>query len=219
MRLSVRQRKSTRTRAGRLMTKHIMIDIETYATTADAAIVSIGACTFELGDGGTVAAGEETFIVGIDPDFYDDNPRFFLDPKTEAWWKTQSKEARDSLKINQQQTLPLALDLMNEWFEEAGFDRDANPFVNSAQRVWANPASFDLVILRNGAKHAYGSTEDVPWHYRQETCCRTHSWLFANERKDAFRNRKVLLGGLEPHRADHDAIRQARIVQYIEAAR
>lgn len=200
------------------MSKHMMIDIETISTAGNAAIVSIGACTFELGDN-VVAAGEETFLVGIDPEWYDCHPEFHVDPRTVGWWAKQSKEARASLKINQVQTLPLALDLMQTWFEKVEFNKDNRPFAPDAQRVWANPCQFDLVILRNGARHAYGTTDDVPWHYRQETCCRTHSWLFAEERKLAFQNKKVLFADLQKHRADHDAVRQARVVQMIEAQR
>ena len=206
---------------------HIMIDIETLSTASNAAIVSIGACTFSLDDDAVAAGyGAKTFLVGIHPDFYDfgtltppisgTGNSFHVDPKTVAWWKKQSKEARDSLKINQVQTLPLALDLMQTWFDDVGFMPSHNPFYKGAKRIWANPAAFDLVILRNGARHAYGSTDDVPWHYRQETCCRTHSWLFPELAREAGRKHH---GELEKHRADHDAIRQARVVQFIEASR
>lgn len=202
------------------ISKHIMIDIETLATSANAAIISIGACTFRLGEVEKYEIGE-TFLVGIDPAFYDyGTPGFDVCKRTVAWWSKQSKEARAGLRINLVQTLPLALDRMGKWFEDVGFEKDNQPFRKDAQRIWAYPTSFDLVILRNGAKFAYGDTDEVPWHYRQEMCARTHMSLFDDLRAEA-REHFNATGSIDfvAHRADHDAIRQAHAVQYVEAHR
>jgi hypothetical protein len=45
--------------------RDIMLDIETLATRNDAAIIQIGACTFDE---------KSTFIVSVDQDFYLDGP-------------------------------------------------------------------------------------------------------------------------------------------------
>ncbi|KKN32982.1 hypothetical protein LCGC14_0808540 [marine sediment metagenome] len=198
------------------MSKHLMIDIETLSTRSNAAIVSIGACMFnpELEYDEWPCAGMlDSFIVGVNPDYYYTG-RFHVDPKIEAWWKRQSKEARAGLKINMASTLPLAMDKFTTWVEEQGFVKTSSPWKEDSGRVWANPPQFDLVILRDAAQHTYGSYDDVPWHYRQETCCRTHSYL---NRKHAQVARAFppLIDGLVAHRADHDAIRQARMVQLI----
>ncbi|KKK93085.1 hypothetical protein LCGC14_2696440, partial [marine sediment metagenome] len=60
------------------MSKHLMVDIETLSTRSNAAIVSIGACMFDPNDGW---AGDNSFIVGVNPDYYYTG-RFHVDPKT-----------------------------------------------------------------------------------------------------------------------------------------
>ncbi len=202
------------------MSKHLMVDIETLSTRSNAAIVSIGACMFnpELEDDEEPCAGVlASFIVGVNPDYYYTG-RFHVDPKTESWWKKKSKEARAGLKINMASTLPLAMDKFTTWVEEQGFVKTEKPWKDGSSRVWAKPPQFDLVILRNAAQHTYGSTNDVPWHYRQETCCRTHTYL-NKEYAHIARHFPPLTGGLVAHRADHDAIIQARMVQLINRQR
>ncbi len=196
------------------MSKHMMIDIETLSTRSNAAIVSIGACMFDpnLEPTESYVVAADAFVVGVNPDYYYTG-RFHVDPKTESWWKRQSKEARAGLKINQASTLPLALDRFCTWIEAQDFEKTTTPWTKDSSRVWANPPQFDLVILRDAAQHAYGSTNDVPWHYRQETCCRTHMYLHPDAAADA--RGCQLDTGLIAHRADHDAVRQARLVQYI----
>ena len=204
------------------MSKHLMIDIETLSTRSNAAIVSIGACLFnpELEADEPCAGVLDSFIVGVNPDYYYTG-RFHVDPKTEAWWKKQSKEVRAGLKINMVSTLPLAMDKFTTWVEEQEFVKTATPWKDGSSRVWANSPQFNLVILRSAAQHTYGSTNDVPWHYRQETCCRTHTYL--NRSRLWPPGGVAALPRLEPstceglvaHRADHDAIRQARLVQLI----
>ena len=203
------------------MAKHVMIDLETYSTRSNAAIVSIGACTFHLDGSGVHEAGEhESFIVGINPESYDSIPTttFHEDARTIAWWAKQPKAARDSLKINLVQTLPLAMDKLYAWFEDVGFIKSSSPYSVTDSKVWANPTSFDLVILQNAAVFTYGDADQLPWHFRQEMCGRTHSALFRQLRDQAYRS-GAIGEGLIKHRADHDAIRQARFVQYIEARR
>lgn len=203
------------------MAKHVMIDLETYSTRSNAAIVSIGACTFHLDGSGSHEASEgESFIAGINPESYDSIPTttFHTDDRTIAWWKKQSKEARAGLKVNLMSSLPLAMDALYAWFEDVGFIKSASPYSVTDSKVWANPTSFDLVILQNAAVFTYGDADQLPWHFRQEMCGRTHSAIFRELRDEAYR--KGATGeGLVQHRADHDAIRQARFVQYIEARR
>ncbi len=201
------------------MSKHLMVDIETLSTRSNAAIVSIGACLFnpELEEDEPCAGVLDSFIVGVNPDYYYTG-RFHVDPKTESWWKRQSKEARAGLKINMASTLPLAMDKFTTWIEEQDFVKTDMPWKDGSARVWANPPQFDLVILRNAAQHTYGSTNDVPWHYRQETCCRTLAYLNPEQARVA-RDTPLITNGLVAHRADHDAIRQARVVQLINRYR
>jgi len=210
----------------KLITKgdQVMIDIETLSSASNAAIVSIGACMFSLEEDAEYAAPEDSFIVGVDTAFYGTVSvpwAFDISQRTMEWWAEQSQEAKDSLVINQVPTVGAAIRQLETWLYVQGFLKDPNPFGPDASRIWAFPPSFDLVILRNAAKHVYGSTNEVPWHYRQETCARTHAWIFEDLSKKAYQGRKTngLLSGLTKHRADHDAVRQARVVQFIERER
>jgi len=187
-----------------------MIDIETLATRNDAAIISIGACKFDLATGMV----SDPFLVSIDPDSYDvDNCPFYLCSETQAWWKKQGKEAQAALKINQVPTIYIALDRMTEWFEDCGFVKG---YQFGGDRLWANPPQFDLSILRHAASKAYGNDNDVPWHYRQEMDMRTLCHL--NHDVNTY-DLPAACELLVKHRADHDAIRQAYVVDKILANR
>ncbi len=202
------------------MAKHIMIDIETLSTQSDAAIISIGACSFHL-DGTGGDCGDETFLISIERDWYDSvMPNVFdVDPLTVAWWDKQDAAAKAALSIDLVDTLPLALDVLKDWFSDIGFVYSTSPFNSTDHKVWANPTSFDLVILRHGAKFAYGSAKAVPWHFRQEMCGRTHSAMYRNIREAVYRSGIAQVPGMIRHRADHDAVAQARMVQEIEKLR
>ncbi len=182
-----------------------MIDIETQSTRNDAAILSIGACKFDLGTGMV----SDPFLVSIDPDSYENDQTFHTDPETVIWWGKQGKAAKDALSINRVGSIFIALDRMNEWFEDSGFTKTHK---HDCDRLWANPPQFDLSILRHAASKAYGSANDVPWHYRQETDMRTLCYL--NQDVDTY-DLPDACSGLIAHRADHDAMRQAYIVDKI----
>lgn len=186
-----------------------MIDIETLATRNDAAILSIGACKFDLATGMV----SDPFLVSIDPESYEGQTNFHLCPKTQAWWKSQGKAAQDALKINQVATIYIALDRMTEWFETSDFVKS---YKFGGDRIWANPPQFDLSIIRHAASKAYGNDNDVPWHYRQEMCMRTLCHLNHDIDTHALPEQ---CSTLVKHRADHDAIRQAYVVDKILARR
>ena len=206
------------------MSRQVMVDIETLSSASDAAIVSIGACMFDLDKDAEYASPDDAFIVGVDPDYYTEpcpHPHFRINTRTMKWWSEQSQDAKDSLQINQMSNISDAMDHFYVWLAEQGFEKDSHPTKPGAAHIWAKPPSFDLVILRHAAAHCYGNTNEVPWHYRQETCARTHAWLFGDIVKSTYVGEKHdgLLSGLFKHRADHDAVRQARVVQYIERYR
>lgn len=196
-----------------------MVDIETLSSASNAAIISIGACMFDMTKGADYADPEDSFIVGIDPEFYTTicPGEFDISARTVKWWSQQSPGARESLRINLMPNLKDALEAFGKWLGDMGFLKDNTPYEKGAARVWAMPSQFDLVILRNAAKYVYGSTNDVPWHYRQETDARTYMWTFGDIEAKAQQGRKTngMLAGLIKHRADHDAVRQARVIQYI----
>lgn len=182
----------------------VMIDIETLATRNDAAIIQIGAVAFDP-ESDTLGA---SMLVSVDKEFYEGNTQFYVDERTKAWWAKQSPEARKSLDMNKVSTIHLAMDRLTEFFEQIEFKKSGNP---GKGVVWARPPQFDLSILRHAASKAYGNDTEVPWHYRQENCMRTAmrstghhiNWDDLGERAE----------DLVHHRADHDAMRQAMVVQ------
>lgn len=189
--------------------KHIMLDIETLATRHDAAIVSIGGVVFSLDSDAPLAGTVEgdSFLVSVKQEFYtelDVNGEYYVDPSTLEWWAQQGQAAQDALSINQVVTPGEALDKMDEFFQKQSFEKS---FQMNSDRVWANPCQFDCVILRNAASIERSSDNMVPWHYRQETCMRTVFWMNNDQ------PRRERDADLVAHRADHDAIAQARALQ------
>lgn len=132
----------------------IMIDLETLSTRADAAILSIGACLFDL------ATGEigKTFHRHIHFSDYPLNGH--VSAETVKWWLKQDEEARQSL-IDQKTavSLPAAMTEL----------RDFVPKSKQAT-FWSNGATFDLIIIRN-ALDRLNYLE--PWSYWQERDVRT----------------------------------------------
>jgi hypothetical protein len=168
------------------MKKHVMVDIETLATSNDAHIIQIGACWgFE-----DQIRMEDNFLVSIE----ERNPALYeIDDRTIEWWKKQSDEAIDSLRYNLVRTVADALDSFDAWLHELGF--------NKHWLIWANSPQFDLVIMRN-AYDTELKCGKAPWHYRQERDVRT-VW------QEIDRKREIALPkGLLKHRADHDAVLQ-----------
>ena len=85
------------------MSDQVMIDIETLSSASNAAIVSIGACMFDMTKGADYADPEDSFLVGIDPEYYPTicPGEFDISARTCKWWSQQSDAARASLMINQ----------------------------------------------------------------------------------------------------------------------
>jgi len=127
-----------------------MLDIETLATTPDAAIVSIGALTFST-DADPI--GQELHISVSSESCREHGRR--VDKDTLDWWGQQPEAARRVLQGGR----PLGPALA----ELAGFLADVD-------EVWANSPAFDCVILES-AYRAVGSAP--PWEYNQRNDVRT----------------------------------------------
>jgi hypothetical protein len=181
-----------------------MLDLETLSTAPTAAILSIGAVCFDE-DGIEPADAEDSFLVSVDPDYYDMQGSFDVDEGTKAWWAKQGKAARDALKINKVGTLPLAMDAFTEWCEKQEYDI-----------VMAKPAHFDIPILSNAARHSYGKNDALPWKHYSVRCFRTVCGIYPEEERMA---RAKVMPQFVAHRADHDAVRQAIDYQYIMSKR
>lgn len=123
---------------------NVMLDLETMGNGPDAAIVAIGAVTFDL------AACE------IGPAYYN---RITLksavqlggviDASTVAWWMQQSDEARQEIYRPGGVTLSDALRSFTVWVAEHTYDAE----------MWGNGASFDNVILRSAyVRRVFGTS-------------------------------------------------------------
>jgi hypothetical protein len=186
--------------------RDIMIDIETLATRNDAAIIQIGACTFDE---------KNTFLVSVDQEFYyqdtqdcqfPEESAYHVDSRTVAWWATQGQEAKDSLAMNVVANPGAALYEFDKWIKSTGFQKS---YKFTGRSVWANGVQFDCSILRYAYSIEQGHNDAAPWHYRQEKDSRTLYALF----RGIGNVKNVDQTGLIKHRADHDCLRQARGVK------
>jgi len=174
------------------MSTHIMIDLETLGTTADAVILSIGAVRFSLESAIVFKADNETFYRSL---MIDCQPRRKISESTIVWWMSQSKEAQ-AVFSEPKMTLFNALADLQEWINHS------NP------NVWSNGADFDLPMLVN----AFDQERLVlPWKPYSGRCYRTYKNL------PGARGVNVLRKG-EHHNALDDALYQAEHVCAIHSA-
>lgn len=141
---------------------HVMIDLETMGTGADAPIVSIGAVWFDRFEGCkgvfyTPVSLKSSVASGA-----------VIDPDTVVWWLGQSDDARKL--FTEEQAYALDLDVALQSLNSAV--AAANP-----EGVWGNGASFDNTILAESYRRA-GVTP--AWKFWQDRCFRTMKNAYAN---------------------------------------
>lgn len=134
------------------MSEHIMLDLETFGNSNNAAIVSIGAVKFTLTDivdefqtgvhlGSSMAVG-----LTVDPDTID-------------WWMDlDRREALDALRALDKVDIASALIGFKEW---AG---------DNIAAIWGNGSTFDNVILRSAYRQC---GIEYPVRFWQDQCYRT----------------------------------------------
>jgi hypothetical protein len=133
------------------MTK-VMVDIETLATTPDAAIVSIGAVTFSTADGHDPI--DEELHISVSCESCREHGRH-VDPDTLEWWRDQPEEARHILQGGR----PLRVAL-----------KALTGFCDSVEEVWANSPAFDCVILESAYRDV---GVEPPWEFYKRRDVRT----------------------------------------------
>lgn len=173
------------------MSYHIMTDIETLASTPDAAVIAIGLCAFNRNE---IIDSMEILI----------NPHLAIghrDPKTIQWWSEQDDAVRDKM-FSGKSTPWEACALMTEFCKN---------YEKHLEGFWANPPQFDIVILRQTFEVC-----DVkfPIHFRKERDFRTLKQLAHAKDIDY----QAAYEGINKHDAKDDAIAQARAVQIIMQA-
>lgn len=166
---------------------NIMIDIETLATSQDAAIIEIGMASF---------CGKLQFskAISIYSNLVGGRK---ISEETLRWWEDKvDPEVKNKLFHSETTTLRYALVYFAEILRLKKLEVKEINF-------WANGASFDFPIL----EHAYKSLDiDVPWEYYQLRDYRTLKNLFPQISKE--KNDK-------PHSALDDALAQAKHAQRI----
>ena len=135
----------------------IMIDLETLATSTDAAILTIGAVKFDPFGREAQEPSMTPFYVRVDLDSCDEIGLVTNDD-TIAWWSNQSKEAQEEA-FNTNDRIHI-----RDAFEQL------YKFCWGAKRVWSNGSAFDIVICETVFKRL---NKAVPWSFWQVRDVRT----------------------------------------------
>lgn len=132
---------------------HIMLDLETMGNGNRAAIIAIGAVSFNS------SGVKERFYQQVRLDMSID-AGLEMDASTVLWWLQQSNAARSAFKGNEKaSSLCDALDDFARWYASVG-----------GVEVWGNGAAFDNTIL----SAAYRLTGiEQPWKFWNDRCYRT----------------------------------------------
>ena len=173
------------------MLNNVMVDLETLGTTADAAIISIGAVRFDLESD---EIDDNGFYASIS---IESNAVFkrTISEDTLKWWMQQSKEAQ-VVFTEPKVSLYAALVDFSDWIKS---------FETADVFMWSNGADFDLPMLI----HAYDQAiVEPPWKFYNNRCFRTYKNL---------PGAKDIRGGKPgiKHNALADAIYQAQTLQLI----
>lgn len=189
----------------------IMLDLETFGTNNNAAIVSIGAVGFfadrenaslYTNSPDSLVQGGQGFRANVNLGDTAPDMRGVMDPGAVEFWLKQSDEARAMLVAGPRMPLGTALQAFAKWVTETGTGRHD-------VRLWSNGPTFDEVIIR-AAFERYGF--DLPISFRGSRCCRT---MLETAETIANYNRREAAqqfadGVLVAHDALSDAVFQAR---------
>lgn len=135
----------------------VMIDLETLATSPDAAILTIGAVKFDPFGEDIAEPDCEKFYVKVDLDSCD-RIGLTTHEDTIAWWGNQSKEAQEEA-FSADGRIDI-VDAMNQLYK----------FCWGAKRVWSHGAGFDIIIC----EHIYRKiNKAIPWSFWQVRDTRT----------------------------------------------
>jgi DNA polymerase III epsilon subunit-like protein len=171
------------------MNTDIMIDLETLATSPDAAVLTIGAVKFDPNGLDLKEPKMDSFYVKVDVDSCHQLGLVTSDD-TLAWWAQQGPDAQAEA-FGEEGRIPIQ-DAMNQLYK----------FCWGAKRVWSHGAGFDVVICETIFRRM---NKAVPWNFWQVRDTRTLYDLGLE-----FDRPEVL-----KHHALHDAYSQAVGVQNI----
>lgn len=167
---------------------HLMLDLETLGTTADAVILSIGAVKFDLESD---KIDDEGFYGSVSVESNMDAGRR-ISEDTLLWWLKQPAAAQAVFheeKLSLEQTLSDLADWLGD----------------SKWIVWAKGPSFDIAMLEHAYKQ-FGMTP--PWDFWNTRCVRTYMAL------PGAKGVQASIEGVK-HNALSDAYEQAKTIQMI----
>lgn len=170
------------------MKTYCMVDIETMSSRNDAAVIAIGAVTFDE----TGVHDSQGYLAMIDPIWAIGD----RDGKTKDWWFQQPPTVRKAMFGGTKNPIEVALGF-TAWMKNA-----------KLSEVWANPPQFDLTILRCMYDRL---KEPFPVHYKTERDFRTLCSIGKALKIDTTRDH----GTEGKHNALADAIAQARVAHTI----
>jgi len=139
------------------MKTDIMIDLETLATSTDAAILTIGAVKFDPFGRELKEPDMDSFYCRVDLDSCHELG-LAVNDDTIAWWANQSKEAKEE-----------AFGEDNRIHIKDAFEQ-LYKFCWGAKRVWSNGAAFDVPICETVYKRI---GKAIPWSFWQVRDVRT----------------------------------------------
>lgn len=172
--------------------KNVMLDLETMGNGSNAAIVSIGACFFDIKTGEIGDTFERVIYL---PNSASHGQ---IDGDTVLWWLKQSDDARAKLDDPDAVSLAKAL-------------QEFSQFINLQKvSIWGNGASFDNVILSNAYKAV---NQEPPWRFFNDRDVRTVVAL--GRELLGFDPKKDMPFDGTQHSALDDAKHQARYVSAI----
>lgn len=186
------------------MQTHFMVDIETFGTRSDAAIVSVGAVGFvpSLDLIREIEEGDFSNIVQFQTNVAFD-PRASVSQGTIEWWLKQSEGARKALIESEKVSEKVAMEKLETFIGHTDGDIFSAATPVKKRTVWANGIAFDIPIIESALIRQGWDPEELPWKFWNVRDSRT----LTNMAKTRFHSRKHLTW-LEEHNSVHDCIVQ-----------
>lgn len=179
----------------------VMVDLETMATTADAAVISIGAVKFDLN---SETIDNHGFYASVTVQSNLDYGRL-INEDTMKWWMQQSEDARKVFIEPGKLGIDQALENFVDWIQDYHVDKTKAASVMMNRRVWSNGANFDEPILAHALTQC---RQAIPWKFYNVRCVRTYKNL------PGAKDITIPRVGVH-HNALADAMTQAMLVQKI----
>ncbi len=136
----------------------VMIDLETLATSTDAAILTIGAVKFDPFGRDVQEPAMDSFYVRVNLDSCDEIGLVSNDD-TIAWWANQDAAVKEEAFGDGADRLHIR-DAMDQLYK----------FCWGAKRIWSNGAAFDVPICETAFKRL---NKAIPWSFWQVRDVRT----------------------------------------------